>query len=36
MVFLAFILLFVLTDNPVTAPLSRLLAVIAFITDVSL
>lgn len=36
MVLLVFILLFVLTDNPITASLSSFLPVIAFITDVSL
>lgn len=35
-VLLVFILLFVLTDNPITALLSSLLTVIAFITHVSL
>lgn len=34
MVLLVFILLFVLTDNPITAFLSSLVAVIASITDV--
>lgn len=36
MALLVFILLFVLIDNPITAALSSLLTVIAFITDVSL
>lgn len=35
-VLLVFILLFVLTDNPITVLLSSLLTAIAFITDVSL